>query len=503
MTLGKMLEKAVTNNPNKAAITFKEDGLTYFELQSKVANFASNLSILNVSCGDRVGLLFNNSLEFIVSFFAITKIGAIAVPLNIRYKPEELKFIFDHCHIRTIITANEFVDKIDRLSNLKNFIVSGLPSKNNILSFEELLKQKTNQDIKRNIRAEDEALYLYTSGSTGKPKGIIRTHKTLVSEAENVASTERITDKDNILGAIPLFHSYGLGHCMLTSIKTGATLVLLDRFVPHEIIRMIKTKSISIFPGIPYMFELLVDSYTERALELRSLRLCISAGVPLSFDTAKRFKNKSGTIINQHYGSSEAGAISINLNRDLESNIESVGQPMNNVSVKIVNDQNQEVLDGEKGEIIVKSDAVSKGYLRLPELSRKVFKDGWCYTGDLGKRDKNGYLYITGRRKNIINVAGLKVDPLEIEGLLLSFSKVKEVALIGVEDESLGEIVKAIVVLKEKSTEKEILDFCRGKLADYKIPRQIEFRDALPKNSMGKILGEELERIQYVKESVY
>ncbi|MDI6734604.1 MAG: class I adenylate-forming enzyme family protein [bacterium] len=251
MTLEEMLDKTVTDNPNKIAISFKDEDLTYFELQSKINNFASNLSALNVSYGDRVGLLFNNSLEFIISFFAIAKIGAISIPLDIRYKPEELKFISEHCDIKTLITANEFVDKVNKLSNLKNFIVSGLKREDNILSFEKLLEQKSYQDIKRNIKTEDKALYLYTSGSTGKPKGIIRTHRNLINEAENVASTERITDKDNILGVIPLFHSYGLGHCMLTSIKTGATLVLLDRFVPHEVIRIIKTKSISIFPGIP------------------------------------------------------------------------------------------------------------------------------------------------------------------------------------------------------------------------------------------------------------
>ncbi|MEW6095810.1 MAG: class I adenylate-forming enzyme family protein, partial [bacterium] len=376
MTLGKMLEETTTNNPNKIAISFKDDGLIYSELQSKVADFASNLSILNVNYGDRIGLLFNNSLEFIISFFAIAGIGASAVPLDIRYKPEELQFISEHCDIKILITANEFVDKVDKLSNPRNFIVSGIENGDNILSFEELLNRKPYQNIKRNIKPEDEALYLYTSGSTGKPKSIIRTHRNLVSEAENVSSTEGITNKDNILGVIPLFHSYGLGHCMLASIKAGATLVLLDRFVPHEIIRIIKTKSISIFPGVPYMYELLVESYTEKTLDLSSLKLCISAGAPLSLDTAKKFKNKFGIVINQHYGSSEAGAISINLSRDLESNIESVGPPMNNVNIKIVNDQNQEVLNGEKGEIIVKSDAVSKGYFRLPELNKEVFKDG-------------------------------------------------------------------------------------------------------------------------------
>jgi len=495
MTLGEMLDRIVTNNPNKTAITFKNIDLTYFELQRKVNIFAANLAELGVNYRDRVGVLLNNSPQFIISLFAIAKIGAIVVPLDTKYKTEELKFIFEHCDMKILITDNEFVDKIDRLNNnLRNLIVSRAKSEDKILSFEELLKQKPYRDIKRNIRAEDEALYLYTSGSTGKPKSIIRTHRNLASEAENVASTERITDKDNILGVIPLFHSYGLGHCMLTSIKTGARLVLLDRFVPYEIIRIIKTKSISIFPGIPYMYELLVKSYTEKTLDLSSLRLCISAGASLSFDTAKRFKNKLGIVINQHYGSSEAGAISINLNRDLENNIKSVGPPMDNVQVKIVNDQSQEALDGEEGEIIVKSDAVSKGYFRLSELNKKVFKDGWCYTGDLGKKE-NGYLYITGRKKNIINVAGLKVDPLEIERLLLGFPKIKEVAVIGIKDESLCEIVKAIVILKEKSTKKEIFDFCREKLADYKIPRQIEFRDTLPKNSMGKILWEELKGV--------
>lgn len=272
MVLEEILDKIVTNNPNKVAITFKNEDLTYLELQRKVNIFASKLAELGVNYRDRVGVLLNNSPQFIISFFAIAKIGAIVVPLDTKYKPEELRFIFEHCNMRTLVIANEFVDKAAKLSNLKKFIVSGLKSGDSILSFEELLKQRPNQDIKRIISAEDEALYLYTSGSTGKPKNIIRTHRNLVSEAENV-------------------------------------------------------------------------------------------------------------------------------------------------------------------------------------------------------------------------------DPLEIERLLLSFSKVKEVAVIGIKDEFLGESVKAIVVLKEKSTAREILDFCRGKLADYKIPRQIEFRDTLPKNSMGKILREELEEI--------
>jgi long-chain acyl-CoA synthetase len=488
MTLEGMLQKTTSNNPDKIAISFKGKELTYLELQNKVNNFASNLGTLNVNHGDKIGLLFNNSLEFIISLFAIAKIGAISVPLDIRYKPEELRIIFNDCNIRTLIIANAFIDKIDVSNDFENLIVNGLKSKEKILSFEKLLAEKVNHDIKRNVNSEDEALYLYTSGSTGKPKGIIRTHKNLVSEAENVTSTERITDKDNILGVIPLFHSYGLGHCVLAAIKAGATLVLLDRFVPHEIIRVIKTNSITIFPAIPYMYELLVESSIKETLDLSSLRLCISAGAPLSPDTNKKFKDKFGIVINQHYGSSEAGAISINLSKDLENNIDSVGLSMNNVNIKIINDQEEET---SEGEIIVKSDAVSKGYLHLPELNKKVFKNGWCYTGDLGRKE-NEYLYITGRKKNIINVAGLKVDPLEIERLLLNFPKVKEVAVIGIKNRSFGEIVKAIVVLKEKSTEEEILKFCYGKLADYKIPRQIEFRDILPKSSTGKILREKL-----------
>jgi len=493
MSVGNMIEEVAADKPNEVAITFKDKDLTYDELRRRIHALAGNLAGLGVGYRDRVGMLFNNSPPLIISFFAITNIGAIAVPLNTRYKPEELEFVVKHCDIETVIAASAFVDKMSRFNKPKNCIVSGIKSENNMLSFEELIEEKPSCIVNRNISDDDEALYLYTSGSTGKPKAIVRTHKNLVSEAENVASTEGITDKDNILGVIPLFHSYGLGHCMLTSVRSGATLTLIDRFVPREVVKVIKTKSISIFPGVPYMFELLADSYAGSPVKLRSLRLCISAGVALYFDIAKRCKNTFGVVTNHHYGSSEAGAISINLDRQLESNVRSVGLPMNNVAVKVVDDQNQEVPHGENGEIVVKSHAVSKGYFCLPELDNKVFKDGWCYTGDLGRKDENGYLYVAKRKKNVINTAGLKVDPVEIERLLLSFPKVKEVAVIGVKDESLGEIVKAIVVPREESTEQEIFKFCCGKLADYKIPRQIEFRDALPKNSLGKILRDELE----------
>ncbi|MBN2372569.1 AMP-binding protein [bacterium] len=545
VSLEEMLENSLAVRPDGIALIFKGETMTYARLHERIDMFACRLSELGVSPGERLGILSENSPIFIIAFWAAIKAGAAVIPIDTRHKEEEIRFILTDSNTKNLFVSDRYFQKAERaVSALNGFgdLITGVypdgitcqrkhscrflsprsmktgqyfrdkPScpfgaamkdenKFNEVYFRDkpscrfaaprimkINKEVYFRDKIPKTGEEAEAVYIYTSGSTGHPKGIIRSRRNLVSEAENVVTTEKITRDDRILGVLPFFHSYGLGHCLLASIRSGASLVLMDGFRPHEAIDVIRKTEVTIFPGVPYMYDILANTYMRTQAGLSSLRLCISAGAPLSLDLARHFRERFGIVINQHYGSTEAGAVSINKSKELEKNVASVGQAMANVEIKIVDDKGFDLGEGRAGEIIVKSHAVAKEYHNSPLLTSAAFKNGWFYTGDLGKKDRDGFLYITGRRKDMINVAGLKVEPAEVEEILKGFHKIREAVVISVRDESTGESVKAVVVAKEECSEEEVIDFCRARLADYKVPCQVEFRESLPRSSTGKIL---------------
>ncbi|MGH7889602.1 MAG: class I adenylate-forming enzyme family protein, partial [Thermodesulfobacteriota bacterium] len=347
------------------------------------------------------------------------------------------------------------------------------------------------QIIRANIEREDEAIYLYSTGSTGKPKRVTRTHFNLIALAHNHTQTVDWTKEDRILFTVPISHTYGLGN-FIGAIKVGASIYTLSEFNRNRVLDSIERERITVFPAVPFMLSVLAETFLQKHRDLSSLKLVISAGAPLSEETSHKFHNKFGIYPRQLYGSTETGVISINLSDDIEGKLDSVGRAVKNVEVIILRENGSRCETNEIGEIAVKSPSMTTGYYGLPDETEKAFRDGYYFTGDLGRIDDEGYLYIVGRKKLFINISGNKVDPAELEALLSQHPKVREAAIIGVNDNFGNEVVKAVIVSKSNMETKEVYEFLKGKISDFKIPRIIEFREEIPKSPTGKVLREHL-----------
>lgn len=479
-------------HPHKDAIIFGDKRISYSYLKDSICKLAGGLSFHGVQYGDRVVILLPNSPEFIISFFAIAMVGAIAVPLNFQYKEQELSHYLKDSFPKTVIVSKHMVPLIRGILNAINNEICRIISVpygeegsdsyehliNGNFSFRKFIGPSTNDDL----------LCQYSSGSTSIPKKIVRTNFNLASEAESLCSTVDMTDNDRILCVVPLFHAHGFGNCMLASVYTGATLIILENFNHHKVLKIIQDEGVTVFPGVPFMFSILADALLKEKADLHSLRLCFSAGAPLMGETFQKFFKRYGIYVRQLYGSTEAGSVSINLDRNICESSDSVGIPMKNVEVEVFGEKGEILGASEIGEIGIRSPAMTGGYQGSEDLTREFFREGYFFPGDVGKRDDKGRLYLTGRKTLFINTGGNKVDPSEVEMLLSGHPKVKEVVVIGVKGYYGEDMVKAVVVPKSDFDESEIINFCRGKIADYKIPRVVEFREEIPRSPLGKVL---------------
>jgi len=479
-----LLTKTVKKYPDRTAVVEGEKSVTYGTLYSMVEGFSSFLKSRGVGHGDRVAILLPNSIEYIVCFFGIARLGAISVPINAAYKQEEINFYISDSSPRIMLTdetLKQLAEKTTANNSTRVFVIKGDKAD---WSYSNHYKSN---DIDNSIEPNDEAIFLYSTGSTGKPKRVSRSHYNLVALADNHTQTVGWTEEDKILFTVPLQHTYALGN-FISGIKVGTSLYVLGTFNRNKVIDLIEGESITVFPAVPFMLNVLAETYLKKPGDFSSLRLVISAGSPLSKEVFHKFHEKFGIYPRQLYGSTETGVISINLCEDIEDKSDSVGRAVKNVEVKIFREDGSVANTNELGEIAVKSPSMADGYDGLPDETSKVFRGGYYFTGDLGLIDEDGYIKILGRKKQFINISGNKVNPREVENLIIRHSKVKEIAVFGFKDSKGNELVKAVIVPKKEMNMKEVFDFCQGRIADYKIPRIIEFRKSIPKSPTGKVL---------------
>ena len=495
-TGNKILPNWISNNmyryPNRIAIIHGNKKITYADLYDSISKLAGGLTSLGIKRGDRVVLLLKNSPEFIISFFAVAWIGGITVPLNVQYKGLELKNYINDSKPKMIIALREMVSMLNEITlsmqERECVIISVPDGKNGFFSYGHLIEDSLPLKEIVNLLPQDNILCQYSSGSTGQPKKIVRNHSNLAAEAVNFCSTVDMTGNDKILCIVPLFHAHGLGNCMLSSNYSGATLVILEDFNRRELLKTIQEEKITVFPGVPFMFKMLADTPLKEEMTLSSLRLCFSAGAPLPSNTFQKFFEKYGVFVRQLYGSSETGSVSINRSENILETAESIGVSMKNVEINIFDENGNVLPHDEKGNIGIRSLAMIKGYEGLEERNKESFRDGYFFPGDMGKKDRIGNIYITGRKTQFINTGGNKVDPSDIEALLVTHPKVKEAVVVGLKSHSDEDVIKAVVVLNVQCEEKEIVEFCKGKIADFKIPRIVEFRNEIPRSPLGKVL---------------
>jgi len=487
-TLADLLLIAADKFPDNPAAVEGSKKLTYSELRAASFSLAGFLQKKGIDKGDCVALLLPNSIEYVTAIFGVALLGGVSVPINPAFTSEEVGFYVEHSGASVLLTDSGN-------GPLAEASTEGTATRVVLIKGEsaewDLDNDVTLADLALEIDAEDEAVYLYSTGSTGTPKRVARTHKNLVSLAENHTQTIGWSENERILFTIPLSHTYGFGN-LLGSVKVGAAAYLVSGGGRARILDLIEQESITVFPAVPFMLGILAVTYMPRPRDFSSLRMVISAGSPLSEEVFYQFLEKFGMPPRQLYGSTETGVIAINMAGNIEAKLRSVGRPVENVEVRVVGEDGSYCEAGETGEIIVKSPSMVSGYFELPEETLAAFRDGYYYTGDIGRFDGDGYLFIEGRKKFVINVAGNKVDPLQVEEVLTRNPRVKEAVVLGSKDANGQECVRAVIVPDGKLSRFDVFEFLRGKLAEYKIPRIVEFRTSLPKSPTGKVLRNKL-----------
>lgn len=505
MTLTEMLEESCRIYSKKNALIFRKIRITYRQLNNQLTTVSYGLIRLGIKKGEKIAILLKNCPEYIVSYFAILKAGGIVIPLNFMLKEEELKYILDNAGVSTIITSAEFMPTINRLKlrleKLKQVIMVGEKTPETI-NFCDLLSESLAGEKVLHLKPEDVAAILYTSGTTGHPKGVLLTHGNLISNVISSIKAIKFTKKDRFLCLLPMFHSFTWMACVLAPLHLGASIAIVESVKPFgKVIRNIIRNGITIFVAIPPIYNVLSNIPVPQVLVsrllriLNPLRICVSGAASLPVEVLRKFEEKFRIPLLEGYGLTEASPV-VSINPQDMRKPGSVGLPISGVEVKVVNEDGNQLPPNKEGELLVKGENVMKGYYKLPEETRKAIKDGWLYTGDIAKIDEDGYIYIVDRKKDMIIVRGLNVYPREIEEVLYLHSKVAEAAVIGVKDELKGEIPIGYVALKkgEQATEGELIRFLRERLASYKVPRTIEFRDSLLKTSTGKILKRALRK---------
>ncbi|MDX6627601.1 MAG: long-chain acyl-CoA synthetase [Solirubrobacterales bacterium] len=479
--------------PDRTAIVYRDERLSLTELVERIERLADGLSKQGIGAGDAVGLVLRDDPWFVAAFHAIAALGAKVVPANPAFKQAELDFWFRSTGVRAVISD-------ERTAGVCERIVAGFDSPVQVIgsgaghgqsvTLAGLVEEGSAERLE--ARSPQEPLVgQFSSGSTGRPKRLDRTHGQCIAEAESYLGLG-LTAEDKILAAVPLFHTWGMGACIFGAAVSGATLVILEDPHPfllkrHRALELIENEKVTVFPGVPFNYRLMADSPADA--DLSSLRLCFTAGMAMPRETFESFGERFGVLVRQLYGSTETGMIAANLSDDPVSTFESVGTPVQGVSLGIVDDDGADLPQGEVGEITVASAAATEGYGDLPELNKVAFRDGRFFTGDLGRLDEHGMLYIEGRKKLLIETGGFKVDPIEVESVLDAHPAVAESVVVGVDTEVAGEQkVKAVAVLEGECEERELIAFCRERLANFKVPQSVEFRDEIPKSPLGKVL---------------
>jgi long-chain acyl-CoA synthetase len=490
--LMELLYQSASDRPDDVALVYRDQRVTHAELVDRVERLAAGLVAEGIGPGDAVALLLPNDPTFVASYYAISALGGIVVPVNPAFKQDELEFYFRQCAIRAVISDDRSAGVCERIVAAWDEPAQVIPTSaahGQALTLDMLMQSEPAKLTKRS--PEEPLVYMFSSGSTGRPKRVARTHGQLRGESEYY-DWMGIKPEDKIFCNIPLFHTYGMGCCMVAATRTGATLVMLEDPNPFLLRRqrameLIETEGVTIYPGVPFNFRLMAEA--PQSADLSTIRLAFSAGTALPRPFFDGFLDKFGVPVRQLYGCTEAGTLTANLDDDPVATFESVGAPVDGVEVLIEDEEGQLVPPDTVGEIAVRSPGLTSGYSDMEELNRQAFRDGFFLSGDLGKLDEEGRLTITGRKKLLIEVGGYKVDPIEVEDVVIAHPKVAEAVVVGVETKVPGEEqIKAVVVPSDEMDERELIGFCQQRLANFKVPQVVEFREEIPKSPLGKIL---------------
>jgi long-chain acyl-CoA synthetase len=483
--------------PDKPALVEGERVLRYGELFEVAGRLAAALKAAGVRRGEHVALMFPNVPEFSVAYFGIQLAGCTAVPLNVMLTGEEIAYHLSDSDAAALLVWHELYPPAatgfaDSATCRELLVLGGEPGDARGSGLAGPMAQHAPVRELPDTRADDTAVILYTSGTTGRPKGAELTHFNLLYNADHAATRLHGLHQDSVaLAVLPLFHSFGQTVIQNGTLMLGGTVVMLPRFEPGAAFETMSRRRVSFFAAVPTMYFALLHHDGAEDFDLKSLETCVSGGAPMPVEVMRAFDQRYGVSIQEGYGLSETSPVASCNVRERPKKPGSIGVPIWGVQFRLRDDDGHWIeQNGVPGEICIKGYNVMKGYYKRPEATAEAITDGWFRTGDIAKRDDDGYYFIVDRKKDMILRGGYNVYPREVEEVLYTHAAVAEAAVIGMPDERLGEQVKAVVALKPgtQAQPDELIAHCREHLAAYKVPQQLELVAALPKGSTGKIL---------------
>lgn len=513
LNLSTILQESTRRYPDHTAILFGETSISYSQLNAGANQVANGLQNMGIQPGDKVAMSCPNLPYFPMIYYGILKAGAVAVPLSVLLKKDEISYLLNDsdakayfCFTGTdVLPMGEMGHAAFReVSHCEHFFMI-MPKMDMKASIEgvktlgDFIAGQSGIIDTYQSSAEDTALIIYTSGTTGHPKGAELTHNNLMHNAILSSGVLDLNKEDRLLIVLPLFHIFGMTVMLNAGIYFGTTLVLMPRFDAASVYEHMQKHRITVFSGVPTMYWSLLqfqDLKFDYELIAQNLRICVSGGASLPVKVMEDFETRFKVKIYEGYGMSEGAPVVCFNMFEFGRKQGSVGKPVWGVDVRLVDEQDQDVPTGEKGELIFRGHNVMKGYYKKPQASAEALRNGWMHSGDVAVKDEDGFYFIVDRTKDMINRGGFKVFPREVEEIMVRHPAVSAVAVVGIPDERLGEEVMACVVIKEHAsvTDKELIAWSQASMADYKYPRKIKFMEALPLSATGKILKKDIPR---------
>jgi long-chain acyl-CoA synthetase len=492
-SLAGILIETARRHGDRTAFKLDDVELSYSMLDGASGHVAGMLRSKGLEPGDRVGLMLPNVPYFPVIYYGILRAGGVVVPMNVLLKGREVRFYLGDSGARLLFAWHGFADAAQS--------GAGEAGAECILvepgAFEQAVGSAEPVTELAGRAAGDTAVILYTSGTTGTPKGAELTHANLHRNCSVTSSTlAGFTHEDVLLGALPLFHSFGQTCTMNSAVCNGATVTMLPRFDPEKALEIIERDRVTVFQGVPTMYNAMLHGERADSTDTSTLRMCMSGGGAIPVELMRAFEQKFDCIILEGYGLSETSPVASFNHPDRERKPGSIGTPIEGVEMQVWDDAGNQVPQGEVGEIVIRGHNIMKGYWERPEASEEAITgDGWFHSGDMARVDEDGYFFIVDRKKDLIIRGGYNVYPREVEEVLYEHPAVQEAAVVGVPDESLGEEVGAVVVVKKGASADadELKAYVKEQVAAYKYPRKVWFVDELPKGPTGKILKREIE----------
>lgn len=510
MVVGEILARNARKFPDKIAYVFEGKRLNYREYNERVNRLAWALMEIGVKKGDRLGLFLHNSGEFLEIYFASAKIGSIFCPYNSHFREKELSYIINYSEPKVLFVHPDMWPIVDNIRQeikvVEHYISLGSPHPDYAIKYDDILSQGKTEEPSRLVQDDDVCSMIFTAGTTGRPKGALRTHRHIIMNAITGVIELKVDYDERVYITFPLYHVAGEDNIVRHTFMPNALHIRREgKFNAKEILSYIEQERITRCQFVPTMIHTLLKEPEIEKYDLSSLKMIHYAGAPMPVELIRRALKVFKCGFAQLYGQTESGPLTTVLKPEdhvlddekAQKRLASSGKPVINFELRIVDEEGKDVPCGEVGEIILKSESVMKGYWKLEEETKKKLRNGWLYTGDLGRFDEDGYVYIIERKDDMIISGGVNIYPREVEEVIYMHPKVSEVSVVGVPDEHWGEIVKAIVVLKEgmEAKEEEIIEFCGRHLASYKKPKSVEFWKELPKSPQGKILRREIKEI--------